>query len=701
MSKEKIESLRAELHRHNHQYYVLNEPLISDYEFDLKMKELQQLEEAFPDFFDANSPTQRVGNDINQSFIQVKHLYPMLSLSNTYTENEIADFWERLRKSLDDDFELVCELKYDGTSISLIYENGQLLRAVTRGDGEKGDDVTSNVKTIRSIPLHLQGDYPAFFEIRGEILMPWSVFNDINKAREARNEPLFANPRNAGSGTLKLQNSSTVSERRLDSFLYSLPGNTLDFKTHYESLMAAKSWGFKISDSIRVCRSLQEVFDYIHYWDNARKGLAVATDGIVIKLNSLAQQQTLGLTAKSPRWAIAYKYQAEKALTTLLEVVYQVGRTGAVTPVANLSPVLLSGTTVKRATLHNADIIETLDLHLGDMVYVEKGGEIIPKITEVALEQRKAESEKVQFIENCPECGTALMRVDGEAAHYCPNENGCPPQIKGKIEHFVSRKAMNIDGLGSETISLLYNNNLLKSVADIYIIKTDDISQLERLGQKSAQNIIASVKESLQVPFERVLFALGIRFVGETVAKKLAMAFHDIDRLMKASQEELEQVDEIGERIAGSVIGFFSIADNQKLIQQLRAAGLQFVVAEEKKLLRGDVLAGKTIVISGTFTKHSRDEYKSLIEQHGGKSSGSISSKTAFLLAGENMGPEKQKKAETLGVAIVNEDEFLGMIGIEREEVHFNEEEVKHRFTKGDAANKNAGIQTKLFQDAE
>ncbi len=673
-------------------------PLISDTDFDLKMKELQELEDAFPEYFDANSPTQRVGSDLTQSFKQVKHLYPMLSLANTYTEGEIADFWERLRKSLNQDFELVCELKYDGTSISLIYEHGSLLRAVTRGDGEKGDDVTANVKTIRSIPLQLQGDYPDFFEIRGEILMPWSVFDAINKEREEREEPLFANPRNAGSGTLKLQNSAIVAARKLDAFLYSLPGNTLPFKTHYDSLMAAKSWGFKISDAVKVCRTKDEVLDYIHHWDEARKTLPVATDGIVIKLNSLAQQLSLGLTAKSPRWAIAYKYQAEKALTTLESVSFQVGRTGAVTPVANLSPVLLSGTTVKRASLHNADIIESLDLHIGDKVYVEKGGEIIPKITAVAPEHRKSDSKRVQFIEHCPECGSELVRIVGEAAHYCPNEKGCPPQIIGKIEHFVSRKAMNIEGLGSETINLLYNNGLLKSIADIYQLKSEDISQLERLGQKSAQNILASVQDSLQVPFERVLFALGIRFVGETVAKKLAMAFHDIDQLMNAGQEALEQVDEIGERIAGSVISYFSDPDNREIIEKLRSAGLQWEITEEKKQLRGNALAGKIIVISGTFSKHSRDEYKNLIEQHGGKSSGSISSKTSFVLAGENMGPEKLKKAQNLGVSLVDEDGFLGMIweGEESEVTEVKEVRGGVPDENSDRANNQGGTQIEI-----
>jgi DNA ligase (NAD+) len=663
MSKEKIISLREELHKHNYQYYVLNNPLISDFEFDQKMKELQELEAQFPEFEDPLSPTQRVGSDITENFDQVTHQYPMLSLGNTYSENEVQDFYQRTAKSLDDDFELVCELKYDGTSISLIYENGDLMRAVTRGDGEKGDDVTANVKTIRSIPLKLQGNYLKKFEIRGEILMPWAVFDDLNREREAQEEPLFANPRNAGSGTLKLQNSATVAARRLDSYLYSLLGENIPYQTHYESLQAAKSWGFKISDSIRVCKNLQEVFDFIRFWDLERKKLPVATDGIVIKVNSFDQQKNLGFTAKSPRWAIAYKYQAEKALTRLNSVSFQVGRTGAITPVANLDPVLLSGTTVKRASLHNADIIETLDLHIGDMVYVEKGGEIIPKITAVALEERLLIGDKVHFVKNCPECGSALIRYEGEAAHYCPNENACPPQIKGKMEHFVSRKAMNIDGLGSETINLLYENGLLRNIADIYTLKIPDLARLERLGLKSAQNIKFSVDKSKDIPFERVIFALGIRFVGETVAKKLANAFHNIEKLETATPEDLIQVDEIGERIAGSVIQYFADERNIDLLKQLKSFGLQMKLSEEKIQNKTELLSGKTIVISGTFKEFSRDEYKLMIEQNGGKNSGSISAKTSFVLAGENMGPEKYKKAQSLGISLINEIQFLEMIG--------------------------------------
>ena len=663
--KEKIESLRKELEQHNYNYYVLNHPVISDIDFDLMMKQLQELESQYPEYYDPMSPTQRVGSDITVSFSQVAHQYPMLSLGNTYSEGEVQEFYQRVQKALNVDFELVCELKYDGTSISLIYENGTLVRAVTRGDGVVGDDVTANVKTIRSIPLKLQGDYLPEFEIRGEILMPWAVFDEINRERESQEEPLFANPRNAGSGTLKLQNSAIVASRKLDAFLYSLPGDDLPFATHYDSLKAAKSWGFKISDATKVCNTLQEVYDYIHYWDIERKNLPVATDGIVIKVNNFSQQKLLGYTAKSPRWAIAYKYQAEKALTRLNSVSYQVGRTGAVTPVANLDPVLLSGTTVKRASLHNADIIESLDLHIGDMVYVEKGGEIIPKITAVALDQRFLIGDKVRFIKKCPECAADLVRYEGEAAHYCPNENACPPQIKGKIEHFVSRKAMNIDGLGSETINLLYENGLLKDITDIYALKIPDIARLERLGYKSAQNIKISCEKSKEIPFEKVIFALGIRFVGETVAKKLANAFKTIDQLEKATFEELVQVDEIGERIAQSVISYFADERNISILDKLKSFGLRMSLSEEQLQLKSNLLEGKSIVISGTFKLHSREEYKKLIEQNGGKNVGSVSAKTSFILAGDNMGPEKLKKAANLGVALVDETTFLKSLNMD------------------------------------
>lgn len=660
--KEKIDQLRAELHQHNYNYYVLNAPTISDKEFDDMMRQLQDLEKEHPEYMDANSPTMRVGSDINKDFAQVYHKYPMLSLGNTYSEDEVADFYERVKKALNEDFEICCELKYDGTSISLTYEEGKLIRAVTRGDGEKGDDVTDNVKTIRSIPLVLHGDYPPSFEIRGEILMPWSVFEELNREREAREEPLFANPRNAASGTLKLQNSAIVASRRLDAYLYYLLGNPLPSDGHYENLMAASQWGFKISEHMKKAHSLEEIFDYINYWDVERKNLPVATDGIVLKVNSLRQQRNLGYTAKSPRWAIAYKFQAERALTRLNQVTYQVGRTGAITPVANLDPVQLSGTIVKRASLHNADIIEGLDLHIGDMVYVEKGGEIIPKITGVDKEARILLGEKVKFITHCPECGSKLIRYEGEAAHYCPNETACPPQIKGKIEHFISRKAMNIDGLGPETVDMFYRQGLIKDTADLYQLHTNDLVGLERMGQKTADNIIRSIEASKQVPFERVLFALGIRFVGETVAKKIAKSFHDIDELAHADMETLISIDEIGSKIAQSIVSYFSNPKNQHLIERLKAAGLQFQRGEEDLSGYTDKLAGQTIVISGVFIHHSRDEYKTLIEKNGGKNSGSISGKTSFILAGDNMGPAKLEKAHKLGIHIVNEDEFLSML---------------------------------------
>ena len=662
MIKDQIESLRRELEQHNYNYYVKSMPTISDFEYDAKLRQLQELETAHPEFFDPNSPTQRVGSDIASGFEQVAHVYPMLSLGNTYSESEVQDFYERVRKGLNEDFELVCELKYDGTSISLTYEDGELVRAVTRGDGEKGDDVTANVKTIRSIPLRLHGNYPKSFEIRGEILMPWSVFDDLNREREEQEEQLFANPRNAASGTLKLQNSAVVANRKLDAYLYYLLGENLPADLHSENLKAAHSWGFKISDATKVCKTLDEVSTFINYWDVERKNLPVATDGIVLKVNSLSQQRALGFTAKSPRWAIAYKFQAEKAVTRLNSVSYQVGRTGAVTPVANLDPVQLSGTTVKRASLHNADIIEALDLHIGDMVFVEKGGEIIPKITAVDKDARILIGDKVQFIKNCPECGAALVRFEGEAAHYCPNENACPPQIKGKMEHFVSRKAMNIDGLGSETINLLYQNGLLHNIADIYALKVPDLIRLERLGTKSAYNIKDGAEKSKEVPFERVVFSLGIRFVGETIAKKLAFAFKNIEALEQATYDELISVDEIGGRIAQSVVAYFSDSLNIEMLNRLKESGLQMSLSEEKLQAHGTTLAGLSIVISGTFAKHSRDEYKSMIERNGGKNVGSVSAKTSFILAGENMGPEKLKKAEKLGVKLVDEETFLLMI---------------------------------------
>lgn len=664
-AKEKIDQLRAELHQHNYNYYVLNTPEISDQEFDKMMRELQDLEEQYPEYKDESSPTMRVGSDINKEFTQVKHKYPMLSLANTYSEGEVREFYERVKKGLEgEEFEFCCELKYDGTSISLTYEDGKLMRAVTRGDGEKGDDVTVNVKTIRSIPLVLYGDnYPKEFEIRGEILMPWNVFEGLNAEREAREEPLFANPRNAASGTLKLQNSAVVASRKLDAYLYYLLGDNIPFDGHYENLKEAERWGFKVSGAMRKCKTLDEVFEFINYWDVERKNLPVATDGIVLKVNSLRQQRQLGFTAKSPRWAIAYKFQAEQALTRLNAVTYQVGRTGAVTPVANLDAVQLSGTIVKRASLHNADIIEGLDLHLGDMVYVEKGGEIIPKITGVDKETRFMIGPKVQFITHCPECGSKLIRYEGEAAYYCPNETACPPQIKGKIEHFISRRAMNIDGLGPETVDLFYNLGMIHTVADLYALQASDISGLERMGDKSAENIIKGIEQSKQVPFERVLFALGIRFVGETVAKILAKAFRSIDKLESATLDDLIQVDEIGGRIAQSIINYFADESNRQLIDRLKLAGLQMSMPELDMSQFTDKLKDQSIVISGVFNHHSRDEYKEMIEKHGGKNVGSISKKTSFILAGENMGPSKLEKAEKLGIRIMNEDEFLTLVG--------------------------------------
>lgn len=660
---ERIDQLREELHLHNYNYYVLNAPVISDKEFDDLMRELQELEARHPEYMDENSPTMRVGSDINKNFTQIEHKYPMLSLGNTYSQAEVTEFYERVSKALNEDFEICCEMKFDGTSISLTYEHGRLVRAVTRGDGTKGDDVTDNVKTIRSIPLKLHGEgYPDVFEIRGEILMPWVVFEELNRERESREEPLFANPRNAASGTLKLQNSAQVASRKLDAYLYYLLGDNLPCDGHYENLKEAEKWGFKISDITRKVHSLQEVFDFINYWDVERKNLPVATDGIVLKVNSLRQQKNLGYTAKSPRWAIAYKFQAEQALTRLLKVTYQVGRTGAITPVANLEPVQLSGTVVRRASLHNADIIASLDLHVGDSVYVEKGGEIIPKITGVETSLRPAGSEKVTFITHCPECGSPLVRYEDEAAHYCTNETQCPPQIKGKIEHFISRRAMNIEGLGPETVDLFYQEGMIHDVADLYQLQSQDIARLERQGEKSAENIMAGLARSREVPYERVLFALGIRFVGETVAKKIARAFPSIDLLAAATLEDLIQIDEIGTRIAQSILLYFSNKKNRQLVARLKEAGLKMEADEEDRSGYTDNLAGQSIVISGVFQHHSRDEYKALIEKHGGKNVGSISKKTSFILKGDNMGPSKLEKAEKLGIRLVEEDEFLKMI---------------------------------------
>jgi DNA ligase (NAD+) len=659
--EKKIGELRREIEHHNHSYYVENSPEISDFEFDMKMQQLIELEKIYPQYFDANSPSQRVGSDLSNTFTQIEHQYPMLSLANTYSEGEVADFYNRTQKLLNSDFEIVCELKYDGTSISLIYENGELVRAITRGDGVRGDDVTSNVRTIKSIPLKLQGDFPDKFEIRGEILMPFDVFEELNEERKRRQLTLFANPRNAASGTLKMLNSAEVATRKLDACPYYILGENLPYNSHYENLIKAREWGFKISDAVKKCSSLQQTLDYINYWDVERKNLPVATDGIVLKINDLTQQKNLGFTSKSPRWAVAYKFQAEKALTRLNSVSYQVGRTGVITPVANLEPVLLSGTTVKRASLHNADIIENLDLHTGDMVFIEKGGEIIPKITGVAVDLRVLIGDKVQFIKNCPECGATLVRDKDEAAHYCPNEAHCPVQIKGKIEHFVSRKAMNIEGLGEETIALLFENKLIKNIADIYKLAQNEIAKLDRLGNKSAENIIKSIEESKKVPFARTLFALGIRFVGETVAKRLVRAFNSIDNLMSARSEELLSVNDIGEKIAQSILQYFQKDENKMLVAALREAGLQFETQAEN-VQKSNKLADKTVVISGTFVHHSRDEYKQIIEQHGGINSGSVSSKTDYILAGENMGPSKLEKAVKLGIKLLSEDEFLAMI---------------------------------------
>ena len=661
---DRIIELRELLHKYNNLYYVQNAPVISDIEFDQLMHELIDLEAKHPELFDPNSPTQRVGSDLSKGFEQAEHRYPMLSLDNTYSEQEVRDFFQRVSGLLNEPFEICCELKYDGLSISLIYEDGKLVQAVTRGDGVKGDVVTDNVRTIKSVPLVLQkGDWPKNFEIRGEVLMPWTSFERLNAERERQEEPLFANPRNAASGTLKLQNPQEVSRRQLDSYLYYLLGEQLPCDGHYENMMEAQKWGFKVSDHMKKCTTIDEVLDYINYWDTERKNLPVATDGIVLKVNSLRQQRNLGFKAKSPRWAIAYKFQAERQLTRLNSVSYQVGRTGAVTPVANLDPVQLSGTIVKRATLHNADIIKGLDLHVGDMVYVEKGGEIIPKITAVDLDSRSLlMGDPVKFADVCPECGTKLIRYEGEAAYYCPNAISCPPQIKGRIEHFVSRKAMNIDGLGTETIDQFYQAGLIKDIADLYTLKAMDICRLEGLGEKSAVSIVHGIEDSRKVPFERVLFAIGIRFVGETVAKILARAFKSMEALENATVEQLTAVNEIGTKIAQSIVSFFNDERSRELVNRLKEYGLQMELAQEEQEGGTDLLKDKIIVISGVFNYHSRDEYKALIERHGGKNSGSISAKTSFVLAGDNMGPAKREKAQELGVRLVTETEFLEMI---------------------------------------
>ena len=664
--KEQIERLRKELDRHNYNYYVLNAPEIPDQEFDRMMRELQDLEAAHPEFDDPDSPTKRVGSDLNQEFVQVPHRYPMLSLANTYNKQEVADFYERVRTGLEGEpFEICCEMKYDGLSISLTYENGRLARAVTRGDGVRGDDVTENVKTIRCIPLRLrQGtDYPEDFEIRGEILMPWASFEALNREREEREEPLFANPRNAASGTLKSKNSAVVASRKLDAYLYYLLGEGIPGDGHYENLQKAREWGFKISEGMKKVSSLQGIYDFIDYWDEERKNLPVATDGIVLKVNSLRQQRALGYTAKNPRWAIAYKFQAERARTRLDAVTFQVGRTGAVTPVANMEPVQLAGTVVRRATLHNADVMAQLDLHIGDMVYVEKGGEIIPKIVGVDKDVRgPATGPKAEFTTHCPECGTALVRYEGEAAWYCPNDTACPPQIKGRIEHFISRRAMDIDSLGPETVDEYFRRGLIHDVADLYDIRVEQINGEDGTREKSAKKIVQSIAESTKVSFERVVFALGIRFVGEIAAKALARHFKSMDALAAASLDELLQINGIGMVIAESVIRYFHDEANLRIVDRLRAKGVAMELSEDELSRHSDKLAGQSIVVSGVFSLHSRDEYKAMIEQNGGKNVGSISSKTAFVLAGANMGPAKLEKANKLGIPVISEEEFLKRI---------------------------------------
>ncbi|MDD7247130.1 MAG: NAD-dependent DNA ligase LigA [Prevotellaceae bacterium] len=658
---ERIYILREQLHEHNHRYYVLNQPIVSDQEFDLMMHELQDLEARHPELYDANSPTMRVGSDITKEFSQVAHRYPMLSLANTYSEVDVEEWYNQVSRGLEgEEFEVCCEMKYDGLSISLTYEHGRLVRAVTRGDGVRGDDVTANVRTIRSIPLVLQPDlgYPDVFEIRGEILMPWQSFNRLNEEREEIGEQPFANPRNAASGTLKSQDSRVVAERGLDAYLYYLLGEEVNIEGHYEALQAAKAWGFKVSEGVRKVRSLAEIYEFINYWDTARKALPVATDGIVLKVNSLRQQRHLGFTAKSPRWAIAYKYRAERVCTKLLEVTYQVGRTGAVTPVANMETVQLAGTRVHRATLNNADFISAFNLHEGDWLYVEKGGEIIPKIVGVDESRRSPDARKVQFITHCPECGTELRRMDGEAVTYCPNDTGCPPQIKGRIEHFIARKAMNIDSLGPETVDAYYEDGIIHDIADLYAITVEQING-EGAREKSARKIVDAIEQSKNVPFERVVFALGIRMVGETTAKLLARRFRNIDNLRQATVEQLMEVDGVGEVIAVNVVSYFRDEKNIRIVDRLIDYGLRMSIAKEQEARKGNELEGMNVVISGVFAHHSRDEYKLMIEQHGGKNVSSISGKTTFVLAGDNMGPSKLQKAQKLGVKIVSEEEFL------------------------------------------
>lgn len=663
--QQRILDLRDELNRHNHNYYVLNAPEISDQDFDMLMKELEALEAEHPDMDDPLSPTHRVGSDLTEGFEQVKHIHPMLSLSNTYSIEEVDEWFDRVRSALGgEDFDIVGEMKFDGTSISLIYEHGRLVRAVTRGDGERGDVVTENIKTIRSIPLQLQGSgWPDFFEIRGEVLMPWSAFERLNREREFNEEPLFANPRNAASGTLKTLSSREVARRGLDAYFYYLIGPDLPADNHYDNMQAARSWGFKVSDIMTLLHGIDSVDSFINKWDAERSTLPVATDGLVFKVNSLRQQLNLGYTSKSPRWAIAYKFQAERALTRLQHVSFEVGRMGVVTPVANLDPVLLSGTVVKRASLHNEDIINTLGIHEHDMLYVEKGGEIIPKITGVDVSQREPGAEPVRFVSHCPACGSPLVRVEGEAAWQCPNKFGCPPQLAGRVEHFVGRKMMNIEGIGEETVEQLFHNRLIRNIADLYDLTTDKLLKLDGFGPRSAERVMEGLEASKSVPFDRVVYALSIPFVGDTVAKKVAKAFPDIDTLMNATCEQLAATKDIGPRIAENVVGYFANPINRDIIERLRNAGLQMAMPAESTEGRTDLLEGKSFVISGTFSRHSRDEYKELIERNGGKNVGSISKKTDYVLAGENMGPSKREKAQTLGIPVIDENQFLAMIG--------------------------------------
>jgi len=663
-AQKRINELTDELNQHNYNYYVLSNPVISDYEFDILLKELQDLEGKFPQFADPNSPTKRVGGDITKNFETVTHKYPMMSLSNTYSKEELIDFENRIKKLVDGEIEYVCELKYDGVAIGITYEDGKFVRAITRGDGEKGEDISANVKTIKSIPLRLKGDYPKSIEIRGEIFFPRSGFDKLNQEREELDEPTFANPRNTASGTLKMQDSSVVASRELDCYLYFLLGEDLPFNSHYENITKAAEWNFKVpspqKNMITKCKNIDEIIDFVDYWDKNRYDLGFDIDGIVVKVNDYQKQEELGFTSKSPRWAVAYKFKAETVSTSLNEVTYQVGRTGAITPVANLEPVLLAGTTVKRASLHNADQIEKLDLHEKDVVFVEKGGEIIPKIVGVDVSKRKPESSKIEYITHCPECNTLLIRKVGEAVHFCPNDTGCPPQIKGRIQHFIGRKAMDIEGLGEETIEQLYNESLISSIQDIYTLTAEQLLPLERMAEKSVSNMLEGIQKSKEIPFERVLFAIGIRYVGETVAKKLARHFKNIHNIINASKEELVEADEIGEKIADSILIYFSDEKNREMINALIQHGLQFEIVEQEGA--SDKFKGKTFVVSGVFTDFSRDELKKIIELNGGKVSGSISSKTTYLVAGENMGPSKKEKAEKLKIPMISEQEFKALL---------------------------------------